>query len=744
MNSLSTEQINAILQKTELFSPFSTDELNNIQATLEYVTISANEILIKQDTHANSMYIILSGQLIVKSETSQQIINKLKAGDIVGELGLLTEQKRNATVTATVDTRLLECTRRNLDNLLERHPALGERFRDIILPRIRRLYMLSALNNLIDGITLEEIEALEARTEWIHLNRGDVLFSQGEQQDDMYLLVQGRLRVIVEDHDIVDRSGEIEAGETVGELGLLSDEPRAATVKAIRDSYLIRIDRGDYHFLLKTNPTISANIASIIIKRQHAMLKQEKTKRADSITFAVVPLDSSVNVSEFAEKLEVQLQILGETRKLNGHEVDTSYGYEGASNLPDEHPIGIMVEGWMIQLENDHDYVLYVADPTLTEWTQRCIEASDRILLVGSADQSPNLTSIEKAIQTHYSQVRQELILLHPEMTQMPSGTAQWLDQRKVKTHHHIRLNDTSHYSRVARRLTGHAIGLVFSGGGARGYVQLGVIRALEEANVQIDMVAGTSIGALIAGAYALRQTFQEVYEVATQFSNTKMIFDYTFPIVALNNSTRVSKLIHQIYGDVDIEDLWIPYFNIASNMSKAEMVVSTRGKLHKSIRGSMSIPGIFTPVLRDGDLIVDGGIVNNFPIDIMAEMCEGGTVIGLTAQPERVGKSTRSFNIDDGIPGWRILLNRLNPFTKNIRVPILPITLLKTLEINTLRQQREYEHVADLLLNVDTQKFKLLAFDDYEIIAQAGYDHSKPIIKDWVSTQPDYLTQSD
>jgi len=740
MPTLTTEQTIAILRDTALFTQLSDDDILKIIETFHRVTISAGEVVIEEGTVANSMYIVLSGRLQVQSLATQHLINTLNAGDVVGELGLLTEQNRTATMTTLENTELLECSRRDVEHLLETYPEIGQTFRDMILPRVRRLYMLSALLKLIGDISLEEIEAFEARTEWIHLKRDEVLFAASQQQDDMYLLVQGRLRAIAPD-DNRTVIGEIEAGETVGELGLLSDEPRIATVKAIRDSYLIRIDRGDYDFLAKTHPHISTNIAQIVIKRQQAMLKQQRVKRAESITYALIPLDNKVDTLDLAEQLQTYMKDFGTTKALDSTGFDKAYGYNGASNLPDDHPISIIVDGWMYQFESDNRYVLYIADPSMTEWTQRCIEASDRILLVGYGKGSPDLTAIEKVIQIQYAQVRQELVLLHPEGTEMPSGTANWLDKREVKTHHHIRVNDDKHYRRAARRLTGHATGVVLSGGGARGYVQLGVIRALEEQNVQIDMIAGTSIGALISAAYALHPSADEVFNIAKQFSDSKLIFDYTFPIVALNNSTRVSNLLNRIYGDVDIEDLWIPYFNIASNMSQADMVINKRGTLHRAIRGSMSIPGVFSPVIRDGDIIIDGGIVNNFPIDIMSDWCEGGTVIGLTAQSERPASKRRTFDIEDGVPGWRILLNRLNPFSKNIRVPLLPVTLLKTLEINTLRQQRGYKHLADMLLNVDTHEFGLLDFDDYERITQKGYDTAKPIVEAWLKSQPEYVT---
>ena len=738
--SLNQSEVSTILQETALFNNLNAEELNRLLPNFAQITLSKGDVLIEENSIGNSMYIVLNGSLDVSSKNAGGVINTIGAGEIVGELALLTEQPRIATVTATTDTQLLECSRHNLENILEKYPDLVDKFSDVILPRIRSVYLMEVLTSLIGEITVEELNAFQNRTEWVHLKRGDVLFSEGDHQREMYIVVKGRLRVLSPD-DKQTSIGEVRAGETVGELSLLSDEPHTATVVAIRDCYVVRVDEGDYLWLAEKHPHISAEIAGIIIKRQQEIIQRIKTRREQSITFAIVPLQDDLDIQTFTSELQAYIQPFGTTQTLDSKQFDALYGYAGASSLATDHPIHIMVTSWMNQLEQDNRYVLYVTDSSMSQWTQRCIEQADRILFVGSATASHVLQPVEEAISKQYPQVRTELILLHPESTTLPSGTADWLDVRTVYTHHHIRLNDASHIRRTARRLTGHATGLVFGGGGARGFAHLGAIHAFEEEDVAVDMIGGTSIGALIAAAYALTGAYAEMYNLAQKISNSKSIFDYTFPMVAIMNSKKVSKLLETTYGETFIEDLWTPFFCIASNLSKAEIVISTRGKLHKALRASISIPGVFSPVIRDGDIIIDGGVMNNFPIDIMEKWCEGGTLIGLTSQSERPTSSKRAFHIEDGVSGWKILLNRLNPFSKNIKVPLLPITFLKTLEINTLEKQRTYHHIADFILNTDVHEFGLLAFDDYDKITQKGYEHSLPLIQDWLKTQPDYVT---
>lgn len=735
-----TTKLIPLLQKTALFHDMNDGDIQSMLPHFRQMQLQAGDILIEGNTVGNSMYIVLEGTLEVVMP-SGDILNTIGAGEIVGELALLTEQQRIATVKAISDTRLIECTRQDLEQILEQHPAVVERFSDVVLPRIRSFYLMEVLKTLIGGITYQELEQLQNRIEWIHLKQGDMLFGTGSQMREMYIVVKGRLRVLSPD-DHRTTVGEVGVGETVGELSLLSDAPHTATVTAIRESHLVRIDEGDYLWLAENHPTISTSIASTIVKRQQAMLNRAKVRRAPHMTFAIVPLNPDVPIDQFIAQLKDHLASLGETRSFNSQEFDQHYGYEQASSLPTDHPISMMLAGWMDELERDYHYILYESASELTTWTQRCIEHADRILLVANATDSSEQSPIEKSIQFQYPQVRTELILLHPEQTETPSGTAQWLDKRQVFTHHHIRQGDDNHYRRTARRLTGHATGLVLSGGGARGFAHLGVIRALQEEQVTIDVVAGTSMGSLLAAGVALNGDFKEIMEVAAQFSNSRSIFDYTFPMVAIMKSAKVTRLLHNIYGDVNIEDMWIPFFCIASNLSTAEVIINTRGKLHQALRASMSIPGVFSPVIRDGDIIIDGGIMNNFPIDIMQEWVEGGTVIGLTAQSDHTKSKRPAFEIDDHVSGWKVLFNRLNPFSKTVRVPLLPITFLKTLEINTLERQRTYQHCADLILNTDVRDYGLMAFDKYESITQTGYDHALPNIKAWIKTQPDFISQ--
>src|SRR5690606_12446049 len=159
-------------------------------------------------------------------------------------------------------------------------------------------------------------------------------------------------------------------------------------------------------------------------------------------------------------------------------------------------------------------------------------------------------------------------------------------------------------------------------GGGARGYAHLGVLRALEARGVPVDVVGGTSMGALLGAGIALDRDSAELTERAlTIAAKRSPLIDFTLPFAAAATGGKVTRLLQRECGDARIEDLWRPYFCMATNLTRAESQVIDRGFAWEAVRASIAIPGLFPPFLRDGsDVLVDGGVMNGLPADVMRE----------------------------------------------------------------------------------------------------------------------------
>lgn len=711
------------------------------ELSLETIELFTGETLFNQGQEGDCMYFILSGQLDVRirqSDGSEHLVSVLKEGAIVGELSVLSGQNRTATVSAIENTRLLRITEKDISKLLKYDSLLFDNIGKIAAERWKSQHFMESLKDLFGDLPKEMWHELEDNLEWRYLSNGDVLFKEGDTADGMYIVVKGRLRAMVKTDDGSEHSiGEIGPSEVVGEYALLTDEPRSSTVYAVRESSLARISIALFDKCVSKYPQMMRNIARIMVSRQKKMLQDEDMKSPDRITFALIQASPNIDIYSFAKKLSESLSTFGASLIIDSKKFDESFGRTGAAYTSVDDPIQPAIVAKLNEFEESNRYVLFLTDDINSSWTRRAIGQADRILIVADSQQDPDPLEIERIPDELAIPVRTDLILLHPANTDNPIGTSAWLDKRNVRTHYHIRLGDNGHMDRLARRISGHAIGLVFSGGAAKGYAHMGVFKALLEVGIPLDYIAGTSMGAIMAGPIANGFTYEKYEEFAKWFADLG-VSDYTLPYAALNTSDHVTQICTKAFEDRLIEDLWIPFFCISTNLSRAEKKIHQRGFLWRAVRSSMSIPGLFLPVLDNGELLVDGGIIENYPIKSMRNIAESNRIIGVNISPHR--EKYFNFDYDTSISGWRIFLNRLNPFSKNIRIPSITDILLRSFVINNKRNSIDQESLEDLTIYPDTRGFSMSDYNKWREIAQCGYDKAIEPLQKWKERQPDLL----
>ncbi len=373
--------------------------------------------------------------------------------------------------------------------------------------------------------------------------------------------------------------------------------------------------------------------------------------------------------------------------------------------------------------------ILLEADAEATEWTRRCLRQADLILIVGNSADDPSAIAAELEL-IHEADVvrsvRHVLVLLHPMSTHVISGSARWLDARNVSQHHHVRIGVALDIERLARIISGTAIGLVLGGGGARGFAHVGVYRALCEHEIPIDWVGGSSIGAVFAAGIAMGWDPRKVEEEARHsFVKGNPFGDFTVPLVALLRGRRIDRLAQRSFSG-DIEDMLIPYFCVSSDLSAARLTVHERGELWRAIRASVSLPGVLPPAVEAKHLAIDGGILNNLPVDIMLDRSVGKVIaVDLSA-----GKEYEVDYLEIPSP-LQIMLSRL-PFTRKLQVPGIVTLMMKATVMASAIHSRSVRSEASLLLNPPVGRFGLLAVSDFEEIVEAGYQHACEKLKDW------------
>ena len=291
-------------------------------------------------------------------------------------------------------------------------------------------------------------------------------------------------------------------------------------------------------------------------------------------------------------------------------------------------------------LERDHDTVLYIADPVLTAWSEKAMRQADLVLRVGFVSRDATAPVAENPLERFATRLlaptAQRLVLLHPRR-RGPQGTRHWLTGRSIRMHHHAALGERADVDRIARFVTGRALGLVACGGGAFCAAHVGLYKALAEKGISFDIMGGTSGGSAIAAGLAMGQLPDEIDRAIHEiFVTHRALRRYTWPRYSLLDHIRFDRLLEACYGGVDIEDLWLPFFAISTNLSRHDVTCHRRGTLWEAVRASSSIPGLLPPYYtKEGEMLVDGALVDNVPVRAMREVKSGANVVIAFAVPQ-------------------------------------------------------------------------------------------------------------
>lgn len=564
------------------------------------------------------------------------------------------------------------------------------------------------------------------------LRGGEWLFRQGEVGDSLYLLARGRLQVWIGAPERGDPQeslvAEVAPGETVGEISLLTGGPRSASIRATRDSLLLRMDSAGLDRLGQERPQVVRQLAGGIAMRLRDRTAGTSGVRRGFRTIAIASPGGTGAGSALASRLATALARHGSTELLSSPTLRSL----GAPALPatQHETVSVAFTDWLADREDRHRFLLLVADAADSAWSRVTTRHADIVLQVAdSADASAQRSlqeSREAAVDGHGA--LRALVLQHTAGDGVIRGTAAWLDASGAGHHFHLRAGVDADFGRLVRILAGESLGLVLGGGAARGFAHLGVYKAFVEAGVPIDWVGGASIGAVMGAPIAMGRAPEEAIGLARQaFVGGKPFSDFTLPVLSLLRGRRMERLIN-MHLDGDIEDLPVPFYCISSNLGEGLAHVHTRGPLAPAVRASVSLPGVFPPAVVRGQLAIDGGILDNLPVDAMRRSPVGRIVaVDVT--------SRQDFTVDyDAVPSpWRVLAGRFLPFMPRYRVPRFLSLMLKATEIGTMAAVRASGERADLLLRPPVSRFSLTDVRSFDVIVQAGYEHARVELEQWL-----------
>ncbi len=553
---------------------------------------------------------------------------------------------------------------------------------------------LSAVGIFRD-LSADDRLAMEAEFAKVSLRRGEILVREGDEADALYIVVTGRFDVRIEGRD--DVVAEIGPGSPIGEIAFLAGGTRTATVVTTRDSVVLKLDRTDFDRLCQRMPGIWRTLTASLASRLAAQTARPRVV-SESLprTIAVIPAGPKPIPLRFVELLMSAFQAVGRTCLLRSGDIADFVGRDVdlSSRVATEA---------LNALEASHDAVILVADDTLTDWSEKAIRQADLVLRVGCAE--PVTTDIvpESPHEVFASGLLaprvQRLVLLH-ERRRTPHGSRLWLRHRTVRMHHHVAMTDRIDFDRLVRFITGRAIGLVACGGGAFCAAHIGIYKAILEAGVAIDIMGGTSGGSAMTAGFAMGLSPDDIDRVTHEiFVENRALRRYTWPIYSIFDHTHFDRQVSPYYSGIDIEDLWIPFFAISTNLSRYSLHRHTEGDLWAAVRASGSIPALLPPYYtEDGQMLVDGCLLDNVPIRVMHDLKQGPNIVIAFTVPQ-----LERFEVDyRSLPSRGDIVRRmLIPFgTEPLpEAPGLGSVLLRSLMAN--RQEFERHMKPDDLLLV-------------------------------------------
>uniref|UniRef100_A0A670Z9J3 lysophospholipase n=1 Tax=Pseudonaja textilis TaxID=8673 RepID=A0A670Z9J3_PSETE len=713
----------------------------------------AGTVIARQGDQDVSLHFVLWGCLHVY----QRMIDKaedvclflVQPGEMVGQLAVLTGEPLIFTIKANRDCTFLKISKSDFYEIMREQPSV----------------VLSVAHTVAARMS-PFVRQMDFAIDWMAVEAGRALYRQGDKSDCTYIVLNGRLRSVIQKaNGKKELVGEYGRGDLIGVVEALTHQVRATTVHAVRDTELAKLPEGTLNNIKRRYPQVVTRLIHLLSQKILGNLQQLRGSfpgksiglKDNLSTVAVLPVCDEVPMAAFTLELKHALNAIGPTLLLTS---DIIRARLGASALDSIHEYRL--SGWLAQQEDIHRIVLYQTDYTLTPWTVRCIRQADCILIVGLGDQEPTLGELEQMLENTAVRALKQLILLHREDGPSPARTVEWLNMRSwCSGHLHIKCprrvfsrrspnklremygkvfeknaDRHSDFSRLARVLTGNTIALVLGGGGARGCSHIGVIKAMEEASLPIDLIGGTSIGSFIGALYAEERSAVRTKQRAREWAKSMnsvfaTVLDLTYPITSMFSGSAFNTSIHKVFQDKQIEDLWLPYFNVTTDITASAMRVHKDGSLWRYVRASMTLSGYLPPLCdpKDGNLLMDGGYINNLPADIARNM-GAKTVIAIDVGSQ---DETDLCNYGDSLSGWWLLWKRLNPWAEKVKVPDMAeiqsrlayVSCVRQLEVVKSSSYCEY-------IRPPIDRFKTMDFGKFDEIYDVGYQHGKMVFGGW------------
>ncbi|CAO3622402.1 unnamed protein product [Cunninghamella blakesleeana] len=682
--------------------------LLHIDLSLEWMQVNAGQIISRENEPIDSIYMVLHGRLRTireRKEGDLEILGEFGHGESVGELEVLTGSPTSATLHAIRDSEIARIPKTLFNALAHRHPEITLQVSRLIAYRSLQLVINKNIPVQNDNVSLY----LRNTDDSVRRSLAGTIGSNFNHTE-----LYGKNNVNL---------------KTIGILPVNSSVPLAEFATTLKNS--LQQDVGASCILLN-----SATITTVMGK--HAFSRMGKLKIASWL-------------AEQEEKARIVLYLAD--GGVNSQWTRTCIRQADCIllvGLGDDDPSIGEYERYMINTKTTARKEL-----VLLHRERSCIPGSTRNWLKNrlwiqahhhmfmpmkrhttlSTDrtQPPWLaTQGRKMTESSLSVLSNVKGQLEKYYSTIPTF-GRLLNKKRGSSLTSVNSLSRNDFARLARRLCGKSVALVLGGGGARGVSHIGVIQALEEAGIPIDIIGGTSIGSFVGGLYAkeldLVTTIARGKLFAGRVSSIwRQIMDLTYPVTAWFTGHEFNRAIWKCLGDSLIEDFWLPYFAVTTNITYSKMEVHTTGYAWRYIRASMSLSGYMPPICDNGNMLVDGGYMDNLPVTVAKSM--GADIV--IAVDVASDDDTSPVYYGDSISGWWALLHSYNPF-RTYNIPSIAEIQSRLAYVSSVPKLEEAK-ITDgtLYVKLPVQQWGTLEFGKFNDIKTLGYDVGKVVIGRW------------
>lgn len=525
---------------------------------------------------------------------------------------------------------------------------------------------------LFSSLSPAEIRLIEKKIRLVEFKRGDYVYEEGKPAEAFYVIVSGRFRIFQKSRGEGEKTLTfLYRGDYFGESSLLTGHVHSAWVEARSDGLILRIEKEDFLKILAEIPSLALHLSRTLGHRLTKIGSADRRKREVKIAALssglaalesfIFFLDLATNLVRETKARVIVLDFLVLREKIVPPEfesclrspinlsqteisresdlkpclVDCPAGFqylalETEKGNGSEQKLSTLITF----LSYRYDFILIRLGRAPDDFSFRALKQSDFIYLL--LDPSPaGLTQSEALIrdlERTYGFSKNEIKLIFPDeeggqkvsyeekekrLGQKIFSLLPSRNRRPERYHAALRF--------VSRELGGNLLGLVLGSGAAYGLAHIGVLKVLEKENIPIDILAGSSMGALVAAFWAAGYHSQELEKIAAGLDQKSAFMkligfgDFSLAHHGFFHGRQIIRYMESFFGDQTFQDLAVPVKVVATSLTSSEEVVFESGRVVDAVRASISIPGIFRPFGHLGQVLIDGGILNPLPVDVLA-----------------------------------------------------------------------------------------------------------------------------